>query len=141
MILHAGATPAGKLREEGIDTWNAHIMTPEGEARTHYFYCNSRNYLMHDANFNQLFATGLRAAFEHEDKPMIEAQQRRVGAVDLLEQHPALLGIDAASVRVRRILSQMIKTESSTAAASPAVAAPTAAAPTVATSPAATSAP
>ena len=135
MILHTGATPAGKPREEGIDTWNAHIMTPEGEVRTHYFYCNSRNYLVDDAKFNQLFATGLRAAFEHEDKPMIEAQQRRVGAVDLLEQHPVLLGIDAASVRVRRILSQMIKAESSAAAASPAAAS------TVAVSTAAASAP
>jgi len=113
MILHTGATPTGKPREEGIDTWNAHIMTPEGDARTHYFYCNTRNYKVHDAQFNRLFATGLRAAFEHEDKPMIEAQQRRVGTVDLLEQHPALLAIDSASVRVRRILSQMIKAESS----------------------------
>jgi phenylpropionate dioxygenase-like ring-hydroxylating dioxygenase large terminal subunit len=116
MILHTGATPAGKPREEGIDTWNAHIMTPEGAARTHYFYCNSRNYNLDDADFNQLLATGLRAAFEHEDKPMIEAQQRRVGMVDLLDQHPALLGIDAASVRVRRILSQMLKAEAATAA-------------------------
>lgn len=115
MILHTGATPAGKPREDGIDTWNAHIMTPESEARTHYFYCNSRNYMMDDANFNALFAAGLRAAFEHEDKPMIEAQQRRVGAVDLLEQHPSLLHIDAASVRVRRLLSQMIKAEASAA--------------------------
>jgi phenylpropionate dioxygenase-like ring-hydroxylating dioxygenase large terminal subunit len=115
MILHTGATPAGKPREEGIDTWNAHIMTPEGEARTHYFYCNSRNYMMDDAEFNKLFATGLRAAFEREDKPMIEAQQRRVGNVDLLEQHPALLAIDSASVRVRRILSQMIRAESAAA--------------------------
>jgi hypothetical protein len=64
---------------------------------------------------------------------MIEAQQRRVGSVDLLEQHPALLGIDAASVRVRRILSQMIKAETSTAAAPPA-ASSTAAAPTAAAS-------
>jgi vanillate O-demethylase monooxygenase subunit len=134
MILHTGATPAGKPREEGIDTWNAHIMTPEGEARTHYFYCNSRNYLTDDANFNQLFASGLRAAFEHEDKPMIEAQQRRVGAVDLLEQHPALLGIDAASVRVRRILSQMINAERSSGAATNAAAAPAAPSSTAATS-------
>jgi len=116
MILHTGATPAGKPREEGIDTWNAHIMTPEGTAHTHYFYCNSRNYMMDDADFNQLFATGLRAAFEHEDKPMIEAQQRRVGAVDLLEQNPALLQIDSASVRVRRIFSQMVKAESAASA-------------------------
>jgi phenylpropionate dioxygenase-like ring-hydroxylating dioxygenase large terminal subunit len=115
MILHTGATPAGKSREDGIDTWNAHIMTPENDARTHYFYCNSRNYMMDDADFNTLSARGLRAAFEHEDKPMIEAQQRRVGSVDLLEQHPSLLPIDAASVRVRRLLSQMIKAEASAA--------------------------
>ena len=88
----------------------------ESAACTHYFFCNSRNYQMDDADFNRLFATGLRAAFEREDKPMIEAQQRRVGMVDLLDQHPALLGIDAASVRVRKILSQMIKAEASTAA-------------------------
>ena len=79
MILHAGATPTGQPREEGIDTWNAHIMTPESESRTHYFYCNSRNYMTDDAHFNRVFATGLRAAFEHEDKPMIEAQQRQIG--------------------------------------------------------------
>jgi phenylpropionate dioxygenase-like ring-hydroxylating dioxygenase large terminal subunit len=119
MILHTGATPAGKPREEGIDTWNAHIMTPEGVARTHYFYCNSRNYRVDDANFNKLFATGLRAAFEHEDKPMIEAQQRRIGNVDFLDQHPALLAIDSASMKVRRILSQMIKAESVAAASEP----------------------
>jgi vanillate O-demethylase monooxygenase subunit len=93
-------------------------MTPESAARTHYFYCNSRNYRMDDADFNRMFATGLRAAFEHEDKPMIEAQQRRVGVVDLLDQHPALLGIDAASVRVRRILSQMMIAEAATTAVS-----------------------
>jgi hypothetical protein len=49
---------------------------------------------------------------------MIEAQQRRVGVVDLLDQHPALLGIDAASVRVRRILSQMMTAEAVTTAVS-----------------------
>jgi hypothetical protein len=37
-----------------------------------------------------------------------------VGTVDLLEQHPALLQIDSASVKVRRFLSQLIKAESAT---------------------------
>lgn len=102
MLLRAGAVPTGKPREMGIDTLNAHIMTPESAGRTHYFYCNSRNYLMDDPEFNRQFAKALTAAFELEDKPMIEAQQLRVGDVDLMDQRPALLGIDTASVRARR---------------------------------------
>jgi phenylpropionate dioxygenase-like ring-hydroxylating dioxygenase large terminal subunit len=117
MILRAGAAPVGAPREAGIDTWNAHIMTPEGSSRTHYFYCNSRNYRVDDEEYNRHFAAGLRSAFELEDKPMIEAQQRRVGDVDLLEQKPALLPIDSASVRARRLLRQLINAEAAGSAA------------------------
>jgi vanillate O-demethylase monooxygenase subunit len=117
MILRAGAAPAGQPRETGIDTWNAHIMTPESSGRTHYFYCNSRNYLVDDEGYNKQLAAGLRAAFELEDKPMIEAQQRRVGDIDLLEQQPGLLAIDSASVRARRILRHLISAESARTAA------------------------
>jgi vanillate O-demethylase monooxygenase subunit len=119
MILHAGATPTGRPREDGIDTWNAHIMTPECVDRTHYFYCNSRNYHMNDAEFNRLFAAGLRAAFANEDKPMIEAQQQRVGNVDLLEQRPSLMSIDIGSVTVRRRYAQLLQTERAQRAAQP----------------------
>ena len=66
---------------------------------------------MDDAGFNKLFAASLRAAFEREDKPMIEAQQRRIGSFDLLERRPTLLVIDSASVRARRLYQQMLKQE------------------------------
>lgn len=111
MILRAGATQSGAPRESGIDGWNAHIMTPETETTTHYFYCNCRQYLMDDPELNAMLATRLRAAFENEDKPMIEAQQRRLGGSDLFDEKPALLQIDAASTRARRIYDRLLASE------------------------------
>ena len=111
MILEAGATPAGTPREAGINSWNAHIMTPETEWTTHYFYCNCRNFKTDNSAFNEAVAKALRAAFETEDKPMIEAQQRRIGPHDLFDMKPALLSIDAASALARRTFSRLIKAE------------------------------
>lgn len=115
MLLRAGAVPTGRPREEGLDTWNAHIMTPESAARTHYFYCNSRNYRTHDEVYNRFFADALKTAFETEDKPMVEAQQRRIGNADLFDLSPALLPIDNASMRARRIVSRLLAQEASAA--------------------------
>jgi vanillate O-demethylase monooxygenase subunit len=111
MLLRGGATPAGTPPENGIDTWNAHIMTPESAMTTHYFYCNSRNYRTDDAGYNAAVAAGLRVAFETEDKPMIEAQQSRMNGVDLLDSRPALLPIDIAAVRARRIYRRLVEAE------------------------------
>jgi len=111
MTLHMGATAAGRSREEGIDTWNAHIMTPETEHSTHYFYVNSRNFKVDDAGYNAALAAGLRHAFEHEDKPMIEAQQARLGDRELFDLQPRLLGIDAGSSRARHIYARLLAAE------------------------------
>jgi phenylpropionate dioxygenase-like ring-hydroxylating dioxygenase large terminal subunit len=114
MALRAGATPTRGSREEGIDTWNAHIMTPETERSTHYFYVNSRNYKVDDGDYNAAMAAGLRHAFECEDKPMIEAQQDRLGGRELFDLQPRLMGIDAASTRARRIYDRLLAEEAAT---------------------------
>ena len=111
MLLRVGATPAGERREAGIETMNAHIMTPETERRTHYFFFNARNFKMQDAVYNARSAAGLRKAFEEEDKPMIEAQQRRIGDADLFARQPTLLSIDAGSTRARRLYERLLQGE------------------------------
>ena len=111
MTLHTGATAAGNSREEGIDTWNAHIMTPETQHTTHYFYVNSRNFKVDDGDYNAALAAGLRHAFEHEDKPMIEAQQARLGERELFDLQPKLLGFDAGSSRARHIYARLLAAE------------------------------
>jgi phenylpropionate dioxygenase-like ring-hydroxylating dioxygenase large terminal subunit len=111
MTLRFGATPAGRPREEGIDTWSAHIVTPESDRSTHYFYFNTREYRVDDDAYNQVFAAGLRHAFTTEDKPMIEAQQRRLGDADLFDKKPVLLVSDAASTRARRVYARILAAE------------------------------
>jgi phenylpropionate dioxygenase-like ring-hydroxylating dioxygenase large terminal subunit len=111
MTLRAGATEAGRSPAEGIDTWNAHIMTPETERTTHYFYVNSRNYKVDDGVYNTALAEGLRHAFEREDKPMIEAQQQRLGERELFDLQPRLMGIDAGSSRARHIYDRLLAAE------------------------------
>lgn len=111
MLLDSRMAPIDIALEEGLITRNAHIMTPETATSTHYFYCNSRNYKMDDAAYNAAMTAGLAVAFGCEDKPMIEAQQLRIGTADLLDCQPALLAIDNASTRARRIFKRLIETE------------------------------
>ena len=111
MLLRAGATPAGTPPERGIDTHNAHIMTPESHGRTHYFYCSSRNYRTRDPEFNAFLAATLRSAFEREDRPMVEGQQRRIGVQEFSELKPALMSIDVAASRVREIYDRLLARE------------------------------
>jgi phenylpropionate dioxygenase-like ring-hydroxylating dioxygenase large terminal subunit len=111
MALRFGATPAGRPREEGIDTWAAHIVTPQHARSSHYFYFNTREFRVHDAQYNEHFAAGLKRAFSTEDKPMIEAQQRCLGDADLFDRAPALLSTDIASTRARRVYGRMLDAE------------------------------
>lgn len=113
MTLRFGATVAGAPREDGIDTWSAHIVTPETSRTTHYFYFNTREYRTGDAEYNAHFAAGLRHAFTTQDKPMIEAQQARIGEGDLFDHKPALLRSDAASTRARHVYQKMLAAEQS----------------------------
>lgn len=111
MLLDGILTAAEGRADVEIVTRNAHVMTPETSTTTHYFYCNSRNYRTDDAEYNKGIAAGLAMAFGGEDKPMIEAQQARIGGADLLECGPALMAIDNASTRARRIYRRLVEAE------------------------------
>ena len=50
-------------------------------------------------------------AFTTEDKPMIEAQQRRLGDADLFDFRPALHPTDAASTPARRVYAGLVEAE------------------------------
>jgi len=110
MPLSISVTPVDG-ETPGIATVNAHVMTPETSQTTHYFHCNSRNFRTEDAAYNEHRAAAIRRAFEFEDKPMVEAQQRQIGPVNLLTLGPALLLIDKASVLVRRIYDELVEVE------------------------------
>lgn len=117
MTLCSGAVPAGTPREAGGNVLNLHITTPETSDRTHYFFASTRDFAQEDAALNARIAETRNHIFATEDKPMIDAQQERMGGKNFWEMNPILLRIDEGAVRVRRKLAEMIKAEGATAAA------------------------
>lgn len=111
MLLRAGFTAAGRPREEGVDVRAVHIMTPESPTTTHYFFGSARYKQGASVEFNEQVRAGVIAAFTHQDKPMLEAQQRSIGERDLLSLRPVSLLGDAGGMRVRRALERLLAAE------------------------------
>ncbi|HKT72573.1 MAG TPA: aromatic ring-hydroxylating dioxygenase subunit alpha [Steroidobacteraceae bacterium] len=119
MTLRSGAVPTGTDRSAGGSFLNLHIMTPESSQRTHYFFAATRDFSLEDTQLNTAYAETRARIFATEDKPMIEAQQSRVGDEDFWDLNPILLRIDEGAVRVRRKLADMIRAESADDAPGP----------------------
>jgi len=102
----------GKSYGEGWNTPNAHLITPETETTSHYFWASGRNFHKDNDQFTQATAATMKNVFETQDGPMVEAQQREMGeSTDFLEHKPIILKADAAGVLARRILQQRIRGE------------------------------
>jgi vanillate O-demethylase monooxygenase subunit len=112
MLLTVGAVQNGGRDEDGLLSWDYHLMTPETETTTHYFFGSRRNWLVEDAELNRMKLEGTVLAFTTEDKPIIEAVQREMGTADLWSLKPVLLTSDPAAVRSRRLLAKLIAAES-----------------------------
>jgi phenylpropionate dioxygenase-like ring-hydroxylating dioxygenase large terminal subunit len=111
MPLNICCTPTGRPQEEGIGTHNVHIVTPETEGTSHYWFWLTRNYRPDDAAMTNKRQEIMFGVFTNEDKPMLEAQQRRLGSMELMELEPVQLVTDAGSMRIRRILNRLIHQE------------------------------
>lgn len=105
MLLDVGMSPLEGDDTPGIDAPSVHLLTPETQGTTHYFWSFLRNAARHDTALDaRIRALGIQA-FAGEDKPVIEAQQENIGGADIMALHPALLAPDAAAVRARRVLA------------------------------------
>ena len=112
LLLDVGMTKVGAPVEEGISIPTAHLITPETETSSHYFWAMARNFRLDDQDFSKkLLDIGIDL-FNNEDKPMIEAQQTAFGDTDdLLSLKPVLLSTDAPSVRARRVVLRLVADE------------------------------
>ena len=99
----------------GVSSRSAHLFTPETGATTHYFFDNSRDFLVGDAVTDERMLGALKQAFGEEDIPMIEAQQKVVGDADLMDLNPAILATDRAGILVRRTLAKRIRAQEAAA--------------------------
>jgi vanillate O-demethylase monooxygenase subunit len=102
------ARPAGEPREAGVEVCNMHAITPESPGSSHYFYRSVKNY--GDSALSVAFVSGVKGIFE-QDKPVLEAQQRRIGDVDLFSLDPVSFGGDMLQQRARRINKSLLDLE------------------------------
>jgi vanillate O-demethylase monooxygenase subunit len=102
------ARPAGLPRDAGAEVCNMHAITPETENSSHYFYRSVKNY--GDSSLATAFVAGVKAIFD-QDKPLLEAQQGRIGNVDLFSLQPVFFGGDMLQQRARKINRALLERE------------------------------
>jgi len=113
--LMTGICSVGAVPETGTGYHAIHMLTPESDATTHYFFTAVRfNVKTPDHKVNvqlqEKISTMRRFAFEEQDAPVIEAQQRVIdNAVTAID--PIILAIDVGPVRYKRILQKLIDAE------------------------------
>ncbi len=113
----AGITVPGTPREEGLLVRGTHLVTPSTPGRCYYHFCAVRICDLpapadNDDSVSERLSIMRRFAFDEQDRPILEAQQRaveRAGGPDKIS--PVMLSIDTAPLRARRILSRLIDAE------------------------------
>jgi vanillate O-demethylase monooxygenase subunit len=112
---HAGVTPPGGTREAGLTVIGSHLLTPINERQMMYHIAAVQLGSVPPVTDDEVAETLSRLrrfAFEEQDRPMVEAQQRaydRAGGPDALK--PVMLSIDSGPLRARRMLQAMIDAE------------------------------
>jgi phenylpropionate dioxygenase-like ring-hydroxylating dioxygenase large terminal subunit len=111
MRLEIGAVPAGAPREQGCIVQQAHILTPETEHTTHYFWSTTRSSPVATPEGDSFLRALMLQAFDQEDAPIIEAAYANLDGGEFWAQKPVFIGVDAAGTRARRVLQAMINSE------------------------------
>jgi vanillate O-demethylase monooxygenase subunit len=113
--LLTGICMPGAIPESGTGYHAIHMLTPESDKTTHYFFTAVRfNVLTADDQLNaqiqDKISTTRRFAFEEQDAPVIEAQQQIIDSA-LTPVNPVILAIDVGPVRYKQILQSLIRDE------------------------------
>ena len=111
MYLSVGVTLLGEPRSRGLSSVNLHLGTPERPGHAHYWYWTTRDFAI-SPEANAAIRPMIEHVFRNEDKPMLEAQQARIGQNEFWSMKPVLLAPDAGAVRVRRKLAALMEMDS-----------------------------
>jgi vanillate O-demethylase monooxygenase subunit len=113
--LMTGICPVGAPAETGTGYHAVHLLTPETDRTTHYFFTAVRyNVQTTDEALNRdiqkKIAEMRRFAFEEQDAPVIEAQQRTIDNAQTTIE-PLTLAIDVGPVRYKQVLKKLLAHE------------------------------
>lgn len=92
-------------------TAGGHLITPETETSTHYFWYSTRNRLIENQAIDDAIRAMVHKAFTTEDEPMVKACQDNMRGRDFFDLDPVILSVDGSAVKARRILQTVIENE------------------------------
>jgi vanillate O-demethylase monooxygenase subunit len=104
-------TPAGSDLSEGWNMPWLHLLTPETESSTHYFWLFARDFDREIPGVTEAIADFGSKAFEGEDKPMLESAQRSIAKTGAKLVN--FTSGDTASAHIRRMIEQQLEQEAS----------------------------
>jgi phenylpropionate dioxygenase-like ring-hydroxylating dioxygenase large terminal subunit len=107
-----GMTGEGLPVSEGAIMRVAHLLTPETETSTHYFWGVTRNRHRDDRNADLAIRTIIETAFGAEDGPMMESVQDNMQGRDFDAMKPVFLETDAAAGHARAVLKRLLAAQS-----------------------------
>jgi len=110
-MTDVGARPTHETREHTLVSRVLHLLTPETEKSTHYFWSHNRNFRQDDEELTTRIVEAHRRTFD-EDKAMLELQQRELDDSGLSVPQMALR-VDDAPLRARRILTSLVRQQDS----------------------------
>ena len=100
-MTNVGFYPANAPRADAFCHIVLHLLTPETETSTHYFWAHARNHFLADEEMDKFILAG-GALTLGEDQAMLEAQERSLAAEPGATLPQVGIGIDTAAVRARR---------------------------------------
>ena len=105
LFLDLGIMAPGEPRASGVRTPGVHILTPETEKSTHYFWAVARDFDKDDQDLTAHMVRVVNTAFTTEDKPIIEAAQRNLDRTGVKLRN--FTTGDSGSALVRRELERL----------------------------------
>lgn len=111
LLLDVGVTPPGRTRADGVWAYGTDIITPIDATHSYYFWAVSRNHDIDRQDITEFWQFSIDGAFVGQDQPMIEAQQRMLGARSIEEMSPVAIPADIPGGKARRVLKRLIAQE------------------------------
>ncbi|MGE3245617.1 MAG: Rieske 2Fe-2S domain-containing protein [Beijerinckiaceae bacterium] len=109
-MTEAGFHPVGSPRESAFVHRPLHLITPETEHTSHYFWGVPRNFRLGEPDITETMRKSVFRTFD-EDKALVEAQDKRLQAAGMPQIPQLAVNVDVAPVQGRRLLAAMIKRE------------------------------
>ena len=104
-----GFHPVDADRSEALIGHVLHLLTPETESSTHYFWAFVRNYKLEDHAMTESVQKAIAATFD-QDKVILEIQQKQMEERGT-EVPVVAIKLDQAPIQARRLLEQRLKDE------------------------------